>query len=416
MKLARPEGLEPPSKLTILAPISDVAMPPQAASEADPALAASTPPGSSIPNTVLMPHVTLTPQQVVARLAGIRYPPDPRAARRADDAAFLLLAKDQLTVLASPARGLTIAYTSLFSGLAGMGGIPRWLRWFRPQTAPDDFATSSPGALVESAFPGLSGQVRKFNAVFLLLLLCTMVSLLLTAITYWDVALGRSHLLRIDSIHKQRAAIYETVPALVGDAYKKECESPATPAADRAFNCNKLKDLSVAEEHARKDLGAYRECAAIGCYRIFHVMHWEFLLSGVRSTTIQDPAQVAALLSLFGNYILPMMFGVLGTFIAAIRIVQAKVRESVLSPRDLWSTLLALPLGMVAGVAVGLYFSPTSAPETGGAGNTLAGNLTMSASGLGFIAGYGSQAFFTMLDSLLIKAFPANGEIARQKP
>jgi hypothetical protein len=64
---------------------------------------------------------------------------------------------------------------------------------------------------------------------------------------------------------------------------------------------------------------------------------------------------------------------------------------------------------MVAGVAVGLFFSPSTAPETGGAGNSLAGNLTMTASGLGFLAGYGSQAFFSMLDSLLIKTFLTNG-------
>ena len=59
----------------------------------------------------------LSAQQSVTRLAGIRYPPPAGRsdADRAADASFLSLAKDRLAALAYPARGLTIAYTALFS-------------------------------------------------------------------------------------------------------------------------------------------------------------------------------------------------------------------------------------------------------------------------------------------------------------
>jgi hypothetical protein len=122
---------------------------------------------------------------------------------------------------------------------------------------------------------------------------------------------------------------------------------------------------------------------------------------------MQGEESVGSLLSVFSNFVLPMMFGVLGTFVAAIRLVQINVRDSTLSPRDFWSTLLSLPLGMVAGVAVGLFYSPATAPISGS--GSAAVNLTMTTSGLGFLAGYASQTFFDMLDSLKKNAFTTNG-------
>lgn len=80
--------------------------------------------------------------------------------------------------------------------------------------------------------------------------------------------------------------------------------------------------------------------------------------------------------------------------------------------KDLWNTLLALPLGLVAGVAVGLFYSPSSAPPVAG-GSGLAANLSLTASGLGFLAGYGSRPFFDTLGSLLNTVFKVNGHDTR---
>jgi len=140
---------------------------------------------------------------------------------------------------------------------------------------------------------------------------------------------------------------------------------------------------------------------------VVHVLRWGFILCGVHEKTMQGEESVSSLLSVFSNFVLPMMFGVLGTFVAAIRLVQTNVRDSTLSPRDFWNTLLSLPLGMVAGVAVGLFYSPGAAPASGSGMSAV--NLTMTASGLGFLAGYASQTFFDMLDSLKKSAFSLNG-------
>ena len=155
------------------------------------------------------------------------------------------------------------------------------------------------------------------------------------------------------------------------------------------------------------DLANFRDCQGWFCVDALHVTRWTFILCGMNDDMMKTEASVASLLSVFSNFVLPMMFGVLGTFVAAIRLIQLNVRDSTLSPRDLWNTLLSLPIGMVAGVAVGLFYSPSGAPETGG--GMVAVNLTMTPSGLGFLAGYGSQTFFDALDVMKKNAFSMNG-------
>jgi hypothetical protein len=112
---------------------------------------------------------------------------------------------------------------------------------------------------------------------------------------------------------------------------------------------------------------------------------------------------VTWVLTLFGTYVLPSMFGLLGTMAAVVRAVQAKARDSLLGPRDFSLSLLGLLTGPLAGLAVGLFYTPSAAAAQGAAG--LAGTVTLTVSGLGFLAGYGSDAFFKLLDALLVRVF-----------
>ena len=347
----------------------------------------------------------LSAQQSVTRLAGIRYPPPAGRsdADRAADASFLLLAKDRLAALAYPARGLTIAYTALFSRSESRTAEGLLARLFtrKRNTPPRAASDGSRRSLAESAFPGLSAQVVKFNVLYSGLIWLTLVWLVLTTFTYWDVAMGRSTLQRIDQIHRDRTALYQASADL---ALPKTC---ADPLPQHAVGCQRHNDLATAEKQAMSDLVTFRQCDGWSC-EWFHTLRWGFILCGVHDTTMTDEPSFVSLLSIFSNFVLPMMFGVLGTFVAAIRLVQLNVRDSTLSPRDFWSTVLSLPLGMVAGVTVGLFYSPSSAPGTGS--GSYAGDLTMTTSGLGFLAGYGSQTFFDMLDSLKKNAFAMNGD------
>jgi hypothetical protein len=53
----------------------------------------------------------------------------------------------------------------------------------------------------------------------------------------------------------------------------------------------------------------------------------------------------------------------------------------------------------VAGIAIGLFLSPSSVPSQGAGG--VAGQLTLTACGLGFLAGYASHSFFAYLDRVV---------------
>ena len=110
-------------------------------------------------------------------------------------------------------------------------------------------------------------------------------------------------------------------------------------------------------------------------------------------------------LSVFTTYVLPMMFALLGTLISAFRAIINRVRDCTLAPRDFVRMLLGIPTGLVAGVAVGLFLSPSSVPIQGSGG--LAGQVTLTAIGFGFIAGYASHSFFNYLDTVVGAAFPA---------
>jgi hypothetical protein len=115
---------------------------------------------------------------------------------------------------------------------------------------------------------------------------------------------------------------------------------------------------------------------------------------------------VAPTLLVWGNYILPVIFGFLGAAIFVILDFFGKIRDNRLGPRDNVLSWIRLVLGLVTGSAVGLFFSaysPAQVPATGAA--DLIGSLTLSASGVAFLAGFGVEGVFTMLESLVGRVF-----------
>jgi hypothetical protein len=121
--------------------------------------------------------------------------------------------------------------------------------------APD----GSRGSLAESAFPGLAIRVHRFNCLYYLLIVTTLVWLLLTTFAYWDVAMGRSTLQRIDRVHVDRATLYQASADVAADGACPEA------AAARSVACRRLADLSAAESEAKKDLDNFRTCTGLFC-------------------------------------------------------------------------------------------------------------------------------------------------------
>ena len=75
---------------------------------------------------------------------------------------------------------------------------------------------------------------------------------------------------------------------------------------------------------------------------------------------------------------------------------------------------IGIPTGLVAGIAVGLFLSPSSVPLQGAGG--VSGQMTLTASALGIRAGYASYSFFRFLDNIIATAFPQGSSAGTAQP
>lgn len=118
--------------------------------------------------------------------------------------------------------------------------------------------------------------------------------------------------------------------------------------------------------------------------------------------------RVASTISVLATYVLPVLFGILGAMVGAIRSIQRSIRESELAPRDVAVTVMGIPVGAVAGLAVGLLIS------SGGTVGVSAG-VTLTAAGLSFVAGYGSETFFKFVERLEERVFTVDASISQPR-
>jgi hypothetical protein len=339
----------------------------------------------------------LSPSAVVSVVCQLRYPPTGSAVVNANEAAFLLRVKDALNRLAYPAGGFSIAFTSLFIGQR------------RNEKARAEYSRLY---FAREAYPALEGSARRLRHLLFWLSLCAGLIAVLTAWTSWHVAMGQALLHRLDEVKSQatlQAAAAGNSPAAAVATAPDAGNPGAAPAQSRIGRPLQL---------AYRDVGDYKRS---GSFRFLEAMldpgrqasispmatsSEQTTGEGTRQPATQDSPgseqAVGVVLAVYTNYVLPMLFGLLGTVAAAVRDIQGKVSNSTLSPSDYALSLVRLPLGVMAGLAVGLFFTPSSQvaiPQVIGLGNAAA--ITLTAAGLAFLAGYGSEAFFSMLDQLI---------------
>jgi hypothetical protein len=371
--------------------------------------------------------------------------------KRAEDATVLLLAKDRLNDLARPARGRSVAYTTMFSN-----GTP----WFFRSRTPSRYD------LALGAYPEIVRHVHVFKFIYWLLLLFGVFWLLATWFSYSDVALGSAILRNIGIIETERENFLKANPSLLpcalpepGTASQGTASqgTASSPGGAYEVSCQRLKQLSENENIAAADAIKYHKCAndwwnvfVVRCWSvprlslqdIYTVLHaaWPALHHGEGAPQPPDSANVgvaaqaghsgpaivppgnvsdiagqqhrlaettdiAASVSVFSTYILPTMFGVLETLVAAFRLLHDNTRDNLLSPRDLLLILTSLPIGVIAGLAVGLFFRASEGTVTGLSGLPTA--ISLSVAGLAFLAGYAADAFFSFLDSIRSQIFRA---------
>ncbi|KVT99705.1 hypothetical protein WM28_29040 [Burkholderia ubonensis] len=320
-----------------------------------------------------------------------------------EDVAFLFKAKCSLNHLAYPANGLTIAYTYMFvedeRSLMEKGAGPNFsgARYSRIGVAKD-------------AFPRIVENARHFRRVtdkmsLWVVIITVIAAIILSIVSYGSQVVARfeqdrvAHMKSIDDVYsilaKQFAPIAAATPPSI--LVKEHCEPPGISKETYQIieMCNEYSYIAKRFEAAIYGVSAFKESWA------FWPIRFMFEIPNFRSGEQADARSVAIVLSTFTSYILPILFAVIGSFAASVRGIYEKIQDGVLAPRDRVVTLVRLPLGLIAGVTVGLFFDPSIVVTH----VSLGAGLSLSASAIAFAAGYGAETFFSKIDSLINHVF-----------
>jgi hypothetical protein len=103
-------------------------------------------------------------------------------------------------------------------------------------------------------------------------------------------------------------------------------------------------------------------------------------------------------LGIFTQYVLPLLYGLLGAQAYILRTLSREIQNVTFTRGSEIRYSLRWPLGMLAGVTVGLFFDPAD----------LSGIAAVTPLGLAFLAGYGVELVFTGLDRM-VSAFAGDG-------
>ena len=430
------------------------------------------------------PLASIEPQQVIEEVCKISYPPEGGLAANAQQAAFMLVVKDRLNYLAQPARGLTVAFTSMFAGVSLE--FPEPSSWRQPRAKPDFYSA-------REAYPNLEAEARRFRRFYDRLPIWAVSLVAIIAFMNWDISVTSAVVKQITDADAEFTSLFtadrswyptssgcgpyrhdarkdghaneETTlgepraapkqPALAGapakagdgsaagsqaepeagDPHDLACEERKAALRHRTVAHDNLRNLvferwlirpvalsahlfaipnptepaaasnggeGADEDEATITPAVEGKATVAGDAASMHPR--ELQLSTSESFTL-------AVLNGLSTIVIPTAFGWLGTLAGLMRSITAKVRESVLAPRDYQISRVAIFLGMSAGLAVGLFF--TSPDGNVANAKDLGSTITVSAAGLSFLAGFGSEAFFTFLDGLLVRLLPSgSGAIA----
>ena len=304
-------------------------------------------------------------------------------------AATLFKARDKLSVFAAPATCLTIAYTLLVAP-GGNGKA--------------DFA--------RAAYPHLIEHAARFRRWIAWLTVLMMAVVVLTSAVSWYVAYGRLLLLRVEQLDAQRSEIATTRGAPT-EAWQEDednliqrCEEQPQPAQ----NIRWRRACAATEQLQHKRLAADSALQEWTSYWLWLPQSAVWALgadpakSAVKAEIAEREEQWSAdLLAILGNYVLPIMYGLLGAAAAVILNVNQKIRSCRLKPRDCRMSVVQLVLGVITGACIGLFLTPCGATASGTP--LSGGNVALSASALSFLAGFGVEGVFKMIQNLLTTVF-----------
>lgn len=371
----------------------------------------------------------------IDELCAIGLTPPDSDEQRVAQAVRLLCAKDKLNAAARPATGLTIAFTLLVVGEENQRDWRNWVRaLLRRRGVQEEAPSSGPPhtdkptrlTLARYAFPGLVKAAERFNRRVFRIVVLLLLGLVLTCAMSWHVTGGNAMLQHLDTLQAQHAALSKAIDEaeikLAASAtappvrYCSEADAQGRPSfrnTEEAQLCTRAQLLGeqFAAVHMNlgnwlipwrtfyaKVAGLFGQVAEEGGVPL-HATPAErerFMRRGM-----EEQARVVTLV--VGTAVLPLCYGILGAGAAVVRGLWAKMRESLLSPRDYTLALLQLALGATIGACIALFVNPSGAAAGREVG--LLGTWALSTSAMSFIAGFGVEGVFVALESLVRRVF-----------
>jgi hypothetical protein len=111
----------------------------------------------------------------------------------------------------------------------------------------------------------------------------------------------------------------------------------------------------------------------------------------------------AVMVEVLTTAVLPLFYAFLGAGAAVVRDIWGRMRDGLLSPRDLNLSFGRLALGAVIGACIGLIIVPSGAGSQGAGALVGVGTLTPSA--VSFVAGFGVEGVFVTLENIIKRVF-----------
>jgi hypothetical protein len=304
----------------------------------------------------------------------------------------------------------------------------------------------SRSSLARLAYPGLVKTALRFRQQIKIIIAGLFLWLVFTCVLSWNVTTGHEILSRLDALHAEKAEIIKaiaaaeniksdaTTPLSVKDAgnlvstlcvqpiFTGSKDKPGTGAVDLLAGdklgiCDRLYEYRFNDEVTREDLadwlaiwGWLKGTSHLLCGGHCLDLTGEIVTPGANGL---DEQWASVLMQVLSGAVLPLCYGLLGAGAAVVRDLWGKMRDSLLSPRDLTLALGQLALGAVIGASIGLFIAPSGSSSQGAVGLTSA--IALSASALSFIAGFGVESVFVALESLIRRVFNTDGASPAKK-
>jgi hypothetical protein len=288
------------------------------------------------------------------------------------DLQFLLEMRDYLNACAEPATGASVAFTTL---------VMRKLPEARKGKAD-----------AERAYPEWVPMARALSRAMMIMLGLAVIITLSIATLAAYIYLGNAKVANLTDIKAQFKSLDEEILR----------EEAGTNRSSKTAVLSYCADVEVVQDPVNP----------AGMLRGFHTIAQSHLCAQYNDLLRKqdlayeslsppwfppDDRALPAQLNVVSGYVLPVLMGLLGSMTYVLRRYLRSVGDRLLTPRDLREYIVRLVLGTVFGVAIGFFTS-----ASGNASDQVIANpvSSLGAPALAFLAGYGVETVFRMLDGL----------------